>query len=72
MEIKDIPLPIRVSLGTLEVPHEAFRELEIGDVLILEQSLQEPLQIFISDKEAFKGFPGALNSLKAIKVETLP
>ncbi|CAL4318656.1 Flagellar motor switch protein FliN [Buchnera aphidicola (Eriosoma lanigerum)] len=47
--ISDVPIQISVELGTIKIPIKDFLQLSIGSVLVLDNDLDKPLNIFINN-----------------------
>ncbi|WP_077211530.1 flagellar motor switch protein FliM [Bacillus dakarensis] len=66
--IKRAEVPIKVELGSSEISIEDFLMLDVGDVIELNQRIDEPLMIKVGDTPKFKGQPGKMNKKIAIQV----
>lgn len=70
--IKKADIPISVELGTAEISIQDFLMLDVGDVIELNQSIENPLMIRIGNIPKFTGQPGKMNKKVAVQVlETL-
>jgi flagellar motor switch protein FliM len=69
MKVDEIPFEIRVILGELQIPLESYSELQLGDILILNQKINEPLPIRVNEESLFLGHPGIFEKWKGIKIK---
>lgn len=61
-------LPIKAVLGCSEITVRDFLELQNGDVIPLETSINEDLKIFIGNRLKFYGKPGVKKNKVAVKI----
>jgi flagellar motor switch protein FliM len=61
-------LPVSVELGKTTISLSELASLKVGDVLVLENRVQDEHLIRVNDKVAFWGHPGTSNNHKAIKI----
>ncbi|MDQ0230525.1 flagellar motor switch protein FliM [Metabacillus malikii] len=66
--IKLADIPISAELGSSELSIQEFLQLQIGDVIQLERSIDQPLVVKIGDKPKFTGQPGKLNKKLAVQI----
>lgn len=66
--IKVAKLPVIAELGTATITIQEFLQLDVGDVIQLDQSIQQPLVIKIGDVPKFIGQPGKMNKRLAVQV----
>lgn len=66
--VKRADLEIAVELGKSEITIHDFLLLDVGDVIELDQSIEEPLIIKIGNVPKFLGQPGKLNKKLAVQV----
>ncbi|PAE21397.1 flagellar motor switch protein FliM [Bacillus sp. 7504-2] len=70
--LKRANLPIAVELGNAEITIQDFLMMDIGDVIELKQTIENPLTIKIAEVPKFKGQAGKLNKKIAVQIlETL-
>lgn len=63
-----IPLKLEVVLGRSQISFQKLLELKIGDMIVLDRLLKEPLEVKIEDIQKFLAFLGQLGRKKAIKI----
>jgi flagellar motor switch protein FliM len=70
--LKRASLPIAVELGNAEITIQDFLMMDVGDVIELKQTIENPLTIKIAEVPKFKGQAGKLNKKIAVQIlETL-
>jgi flagellar motor switch protein FliM len=55
--IQDMPVPVTARLGTVVLTVEDVMGLAVDDVVVLDQSTQEPIDLTIRGRSAFRGLP---------------
>jgi len=63
-----IPLKLEVLLGGSQISFKRLLELKQGDVIILDKSVKEPLEVKVEGLSKFLAFLGQLGRKKAIKI----
>ena len=66
--IKKAVIPISAELGNSQISIQDFLMLDIGDVIELNQSIENPLLIKVGEIPRFIGQPGKVNKKLAIQV----
>lgn len=66
--VKSAELEIAVELGKSEITIHDFLMLDVGDVIELDQVIEDPLVIKIGNVPKFLGQPGKLNKKLAVQV----
>ncbi|BER91343.1 flagellar motor switch protein FliM [Atrimonas thermophila] len=66
-----VKLPISVELGRTNISLGDFLELEVGDVVVLNQRLNKPLNIRVGKKVKMVGVPGRVGNRIAVRVDRL-
>ena len=69
--VEDMRAELTVRLGTVQLNAREVQSLRPGDVLILDQRLEEPLVANIASEPAFLGWPGRVGRRQAIQIESL-
>jgi flagellar motor switch/type III secretory pathway protein FliN len=64
----EIPVSIAVELGRKTVPLSRIRSLQEHDVIVLDQSIHEPLRILVEGAVKMAGLPGRSDNRQLIKV----
>lgn len=66
--IKEAVLPVEVELGKTTINVREMLSLAVGDVIKLDQSIKEPLNIKVGKEEKYLGFPGISNNRLAVQL----
>ncbi|MDX8365073.1 flagellar motor switch protein FliM [Cytobacillus sp. IB215665] len=66
--IKRAVLPVTAELGTSEISIADFLNLDVGDVIQLNQQIDQPLTIKVNETPKFLGQPGKAGNKQAIQV----
>lgn len=67
-KIKKAELPVQAILGESMISVQEFLNLNIGDVIQLDQSIDRPLKIKVADYPKFIGQPGKVKNKIAIQI----
>lgn len=65
----EISLEITPLLGKAELHAEDYHNLQVGDIIVLEQKAEEPLEILVGDDLILKATPGLYHNHKAIQID---
>ncbi|MCS7166751.1 MAG: FliM/FliN family flagellar motor switch protein [Gemmatales bacterium] len=63
-----IPLHITVRLGETLLPLRQLQQLRAGDVLLLNQRLDEPLAVLVEGEVRYRAWPGRLGRKRAVQI----
>lgn len=66
---REIPVQMVVRLGSAELPVADLADLRVGDVILLDQKIDEPLVAAVAGKPLYRGWPGRVGSRQAIQIE---
>jgi flagellar motor switch protein FliM len=66
-----MPVELLVLLGTAEVTLTQVERLQTGDLILLDQSVSDPLRALVSGADKFRVVPGAVGSRQAIRVQSV-
>ncbi len=69
MELKHLPLNLQVLVGSTELPLTAYHDLQVGDIVLLEQPLANPLTVSVQDEPLFRGSVGFCETKKAVRID---
>lgn len=67
-QVKKVKVPVQAELGKTKISINDLISLEEGDVIELNQRVDEPLNILVNNKIKMQGFPGQFRRKKAIKI----
>lgn len=63
-----IPVDVSMTLGTCKVSVAALFDLQVGDILVLDQPISEPMPISVGNKNKFVGWLGRNKNKQAYKI----
>ncbi|WP_018922544.1 flagellar motor switch protein FliM [Salsuginibacillus kocurii] len=66
--VKKAPLPIQALLGRSQITVEELLYLNSGDVMELDQRIDEPLPVYVGGERKYKAQPGQVNHHLAVQV----
>jgi flagellar motor switch protein FliM len=64
----ELPVQLTVHLGSTKVSLLHLAALQVGDVLLLDQAIDQPLSAALGKKVKFLVWPGARGSRQAIAI----
>ncbi len=67
--LMDVPVELKVPLGTTELTGSEILDLEIGDIIQLDTRVDDKLIAYIQDEAKFAGVPGIYRGQRALKIE---
>jgi len=67
--IQELPVELCVKLGIANLPLSQLAHLQIGDVILLDQAVNQPLSIEIEGEAKLTGWPGKLGNRQAFRIE---
>jgi flagellar motor switch protein FliM len=70
-KVNKTKLPVIAELGNSQISIHEFLNLAAGDVISLNQSVEEPLKIKVGDKLKFVGSPGEVKGKLAIQISEI-
>lgn len=69
--VQEVPVELAVVLGTADLSLVQLARLAIGDTVILNQRLAEPLVASIGGDQKFRGWPGRVGAVQAFQIQSL-
>lgn len=66
--IEDVYVPIKVDLGETRITMGDLRNLQVGDVVTFDTSIEEPVTLHVSDQVKLFGQPGVKGRKVAVQV----
>ena len=66
--VKQAKLPVVAELGTTDITIEEFLTMAIGDVVQLDQKIENPLTLKVGNLPKFTVQPGKLNKKMAVQI----
>ncbi len=67
---EELPVDVSVILGTVELSLAELARLSVGDVVMLNQRVSEPLPAYVSDEKRFKAWPGRVGMRQAVELDS--
>lgn len=67
-KVRKTSLPLIIELGTSQLRVREFLDLRVGDVIRLDQTVDEPLHMKVGPKVKFKVQPGSYRGKKAVRI----
>lgn len=66
--LQNVTLNMSAVLGKTQIPVKSFMDLQVGDVIRLDQSVNLPLDMYVGGKLHYRVIPGIHNKKKAVQV----
>ena len=66
--IADIRVEVSAGLGTTDLPMTELASMAVGDIIVLDQSIGQPLTLFANEQPAFEAWPGRKNQTQAMQI----
>ncbi len=70
VKVKEIPICIVAGLGQATIPVSQLANLQVGDVVLLEQRISDPVPVRVEDTDKFLGWPGRIGTRQAVWIES--
>lgn len=67
-KIRKLKIDFNVVLGTVNINAREVLDMKVGDVMMLDQKIKEPMVANVQGITKFKGYPGSYHNNKAIKI----
>ena len=69
--VRSVPIEVVVQLGQTKLHVAALAELRVGDVVVLDQRLTDPMIAKVGGCPKFSGWPGRAGSKQAFQIESV-
>jgi len=66
--IKDVMFDVAAVIGETDIPINDLLLLEVGDVIILDRKVNEPIDVEVEGHKLYKAIPGTVGRTRAVKV----
>lgn len=66
--VRDLPVDVTVTLGSVELQLSQLAQLNVGDVIVLDQRIHQPLQVSIADQTKLCGWPGRHGNRQVLQI----
>ncbi|RFQ41153.1 FliM/FliN family flagellar motor switch protein, partial [Listeria monocytogenes] len=63
-----VPVEVQVELGSTELTVHEVLDLEVGDTILLRQSIRDPALVYVDGTAAYWGSIGKRNRNYAVKI----
>ena len=67
-DLKQADITLSTILGESSVSLNRLIDLKEGDLIILDQQIDEPLKIKVNNQIKMNGYPGSMKGKKAVKI----
>lgn len=67
-QIAQINVEVSAGLGSTDLPMTELAAMSIGDIIVLDQSIEKPLTLFANDEPAFEAWPGRCEQHQAMQI----
>jgi flagellar motor switch protein FliM len=68
--VKEMAVDVEVNLGSVELTYSQLGKLQIGDLLVLDQRVNQPLEASVGGLNKFQVWPGAIGKRQAIQIDS--
>ena len=69
--LRALPVELIVDLGSIELPLSRLSQLQVGDVIMLNRRIDEPIVGQVGETPKFLGWAGQSGSLKAFRIQSM-
>ncbi len=69
--LMSVPVEVAVQLGTAKIPMTELSSLTPGDIIVLEQSIDDPLTVTVDGLPRYMGWPGRVADHQAFLIQSL-
>ncbi|MFP4200274.1 MAG: flagellar motor switch protein FliM [Clostridia bacterium] len=66
-----VRVPLSVELGSALVTIRDFLDIDVGDILRLDQKVEDPLTVSVEGRQVFRGWPGRIGNKMAVRLQIL-
>jgi flagellar motor switch protein FliM len=67
--IRELPINLACALGTSRITGRELLKMKVGDVMVLDQKVSDPVIVSVEGTAKLKGYPGTYHNRKAIRIE---
>ena len=71
MQVEILPLEVRAVIGKIKLSAPLYHSLRVGDIIVLDQSVESPLSLEVEQTPMGTATIGLLREKKAVKIETI-
>jgi flagellar motor switch protein FliM len=66
--LKSVDIPVSIELGTARVSVRDVLNMEMGDIVVLHTSVDDPLEVRVGDHVRFRGRPGRVGKRLSVQI----
>ena len=66
--VRQVPIDVVTSLGQVSVPMSQLSDLKEGQLIMLDQRIDQPITAFVNDRPFYECWPGKLGGQQALQV----
>ncbi len=67
-QLKKIEVELRAVMGRTRIKLSELMTLEEGDVIVLERRVNQPVQVYVGEREKFRAIPGRSGKHRALRI----
>ncbi len=67
-KIAEIGVEVSAGLGSVDLVMDDLVSISVGDIIVLEQSVEDPVLMFVNHEPTFRAWPGRVASKQALKI----
>lgn len=67
-QLEKVEVELRAVMGRTRIKLSELMTLEVGDVIVLERRVNQPVQVYIGEREKFKAVPGRSGKYRALRI----
>lgn len=68
--ISEVYVRITAGLGSSKLDMSELVSMSVGDIIVLNQSVAQPLTVFANDEPVFRAWPGRVDQQQALNIES--
>ena len=63
-----MPIELVTVLGSVEMPMGSVSDLEVGDLMMLDQKIDQPVSVLVDQQTFYEGWPGRVGKRQAVEI----
>ena len=67
-QVSQISVEVSAGLGSTQLPMTELASMAVGDIIVLDQLIEQPLTLYTNDEPAFQAWPGRRDQKQAMKI----
>jgi flagellar motor switch protein FliM len=69
--VREMPVEITVKLGTAQLPLAQLAHLQAGDLIVLDQRINQPLKASVAGRDKLSGWPGRQGNRQVLQIDRI-